>query len=256
LKDVEDLTKKPIRFSEKYDLDVYARVKIARSGMSEHIIFYKKDYNEIINHLIAHECGHILRTFSAPEDKRLVPISTQNTRANFIREIEGDIKKLSSIMPLQEVYKLADLWLNGLIRQLTNYPPDIMIEKWIYNNYPELRPFQLDSILRQRDLAVAVLSDDIKAITPTKIYKSSNIMNYAFFNLLGNHIGNNLIKPYDRTPYIKKGRKLVSLTENKYRDNYEGDIEMINQWADFLSISNWFDWTNFENVSPSYLYAE
>ena len=27
-----------------------------------------------------------------------------------------------------------DRW---LVRQLTNYPPDIMIEKWIYDGYPE-----------------------------------------------------------------------------------------------------------------------
>lgn len=253
---MEKLTKKPIRFIEKYDLDVYASVKMARMEMPEHIIFYKKEHNELINHLIAHECGHILRTFSVPEEKRLIPITTQNTRANFMKEIDSDIKKLSSFMPLQDLYKLADLWHNGTIRQLTSYPPDIMIEKWIYNNYSDLRPYQRDSIKRQRDSAVAVLSDDIKAIIPPKIYKISNIMNYAFFSVLGKHIGSNLIRSYDRTPYIKKGRKLVSLTENNYQNNYEGDIKMINQWADFLGILNWFDWTNFENVSPSYLNTE
>ena len=126
-------------------------------------------------------------------------------------------------------------------------------EKWIYNNYSELRSYQLDSIKRQRDSAVAVLSDDIKAFAPAKIYKSSNIMNFAFFRILGKHIGVNLTKPYDRTPYVKLGKKLASLTENNYIDSYEGDIEMINMWAEFLRLSNWFEWTNFENIPNGYL---
>jgi len=28
-------------------------------------------------------------------------------------------------------------------------------------------------------------------------------------------------------------------------DDYEGDIEMITKWADFLNLSGWFAWTGF-----------
>ena len=78
-------------------------------------------------------------------------------------------------------------------------------------------------------------------------------MNYAFFNILGRKIGINLIRPYDKTPYVKKGRKLAALTEKNYVDSYDGDIVMINLWAEFLNISTWFDWTNFENIPDNYL---
>ncbi len=253
LEHVKDSTNKRVKLIEKDNLKVYAQVKMARSGMPEHIIFYKKEHDEIINHLIAHECGHILRTFSAPEDKRVVPTTNPNIRKTVSKEVEADIKRLSSIISLQDLYSVIDIWHNGIIQQLTSFPPDIMIEKWIYDNYPELRSYQHESIKRQNDSAVAVLSNNIKISTPLKIYKASNIMNYTFFNILGRLIEIDLIKPYARTPYVKKGKKLVSLTEENYHNSYVGDIEMINLWAVFLGLSNWFEWTSFEKIPANYL---
>ena len=49
--------------------------------------------------------------------------------------------------------------------------------------------------------------------------------------------------------YLEKGKKLAALTEAGYVDSHEGDIEMANQWAQFLGISNWFEWSTFENGS-------
>jgi len=253
LSEVEDKSNKPIEFIEKEDLKTYAVVKIARSSMPAHLIFYKKDHAELINHLIAHECGHILRTFGVPEAKRLIPMSYKDNRDRVIKDISKDLKKLSSVVPAQKVDQLVDFWHRGIVQQITSYPPDISIEKWIYDSYPELRPYQLESIEKQKESSIAVLSNEVKMMVPRKIYNANNLMNYAFFNILGEHIGVDLVKPYNRTPYVKKGKKLVSLTKKEFVNTYEGDIEMTNHWAKFLNISGWFEWTSFENIPDNYL---
>jgi len=233
-------------------MSVFAAVKIARRSMPAHIIFYRRQHDEIINHLVAHECGHILRIFGVPEDNRKIPARSRDDRA-VLKEIEGDLKRISAIIPMEELVQVVNTWRNGLVMQLTSYPPDIMIEKWIYDGYAELRPYQLRCLEGQKDQALSGLSRNIQMITPIKIYNASNIMNYAFFSILGEHIGFDLAKPYRNTQFSKKGKQLKKLTIKDYLNTYEGDIDMINRWAEFLRLSKWFEWVSFEDVPGDYI---
>ena len=64
LEKVKDETGKKVEFIEKNDLTTFAALKMARKNMPSHLVFYKKEHDEIINHLIAHECGHVFRLFA------------------------------------------------------------------------------------------------------------------------------------------------------------------------------------------------
>src|SRR4030042_4354810 len=125
---VEDLTKKKIEFREKNDLTTYAAVKMARRDMKSHLIFHKRQHSDLIWHLIAHECGHILRMYAVPEEKRLIPASDQETKTIAFNEMEDDIKQMSTHIPIERLAQILNLWFTGTIRQVTNFPPDIMIE--------------------------------------------------------------------------------------------------------------------------------
>jgi hypothetical protein len=248
---VKQTTSKEIQFVEKDDLTTYAALRMARKNMPAHIIFVKKEHDEIINHLIAHECGHVLALFGVPEEKRLIAITNDQIKLSALSEIETEIQELSTVLSFDRLAQVVNLWYIGIFRQVTNFPPDIMIEKWLYNNYPGLRQYQLMSIKKQRQEALAGLSTEVVKITPPTFLDLSNIMNYAFFRILGFHFGINFIKPYNNTKYIGSGKKLTSLTEAEYIDNYDGDIQMINKWANFLKLSNWFGWAGFENIPNS-----
>jgi len=78
-------------------------------------------------------------------------------------------------------------------------------------------------------------------------------MNYAFFNILDNNMKVDLAKPYRNTPFAKKGKQLIKLTEKDHVNTYEGDISIIDKWAEFLGLSKWFDWVGFEDVPLDYL---
>ena len=146
-----------------------------------------------------------------------------------------------------------ETWRNGLIMQLTSYPPDIMIEKWIYDGYPEIRSYQLQSLERQNKQALKGISRNVQMINPVKIYNSSNIMNYVFFNIISSHIKIDLAKSYRNAPFSNKGKQLIRLTEKGYVNTYEGDISMIDKWAEFLGLSKWYEWVGFEDVPLDYL---
>jgi hypothetical protein len=252
---VREVTHKRIEFIEKNDMPTYAAIKMARRNMSAHLIFHKREHNELVNHLIAHECGHILRMFAVPEGKRLIPMSNEEIKGIALNEMQDEIMGLSKILPLERLAQIINLWFNGTVRQVTNLPPDIMIEKWLFDDYPELRPYQLRSLQKQHQEAIAGLKNEVKQITPSKILDASNIMNYAFFRIIGFYIKTNFLTPYNQTNYVRKGKELAEYTEKNYTNDYEGDLKMIDYWAKYLGLSNWFAWTGFENVPESYLEA-
>ena len=37
-----------------------------------------------------------------------------------------------------------------------------------------------------------------------------------------------------------------------WKERVDSRYEKINEWADFLNLSKWFGWTNFENVPKDY----
>ena len=252
LEEVKNLTGKGIEFIAKENLVTYAALKMARKDMPSHLIYYKKEHDEIINHLIVHECGHVFRIFKCPENQRLMPYSDHQIKYNALKRIENEIMALTDILSEDQIANIIDLWYNGLIRQVTNLPPDIMIEKWIYDQFPTLRPLQLKSLKKQHSESVEGLTETVSRMTPQTILFASNVMNYAFFRILGLHIGQNFVREYSSTKYLGKGKELASITERNYTDSHEGDNMMIDKWAAFVNISEWFKWRGFEDVPPNY----
>lgn len=247
---VKTLTGKDIRFIEKKDLPTFAGIKVARKDMDAHLLLYNPEHTGIINHLIAHECGHVLRMYTVPVEDRLIPKTDDQTKKRALTGIEGEIEKLSSVLPFDSLAQIKNMWYEGLVQQVPSQPSDVMIEKWLYTDYPALRPYQMQSIKTQRDQALAGLSNEVARMTPRLIVSASNIMNCAFFKLLGECFGTNYVGGYRRTPYLVQGEELARMT--KACSDYGGDMENINGWVKFLGLSDWFEWTGFEDVPASY----
>ena len=139
------------------------------------------------------------------------------------------------------------MWYHGVIRQVTNLPVDYLIEKWIYDEYENMRPYQLKSLKQQAKESIEGLSKDLRKSTPSKIFYASNLMNYAYLRLIGFHIKHNFIKPYNGTEFLNRGKSLAERTKREQEDSFLGDIKMTNIWADTVGISSWFEWVDFEN---------
>ncbi len=245
LEEVRVVTGKGVEFIERRDMQVYAGVKMARSSMPAHLMLYKPEHTGIINHLVAHECGHVLRLFGVPEEQRLVPMSDQHTKMAGLSSIEDEIHELSRVLPFGSLAKVVNMWFDGLVRQLTSFPSDMRIEQWLHDDYPELSVSQGASLRKQPEAAVQSLTARIAKRTPRTILEASNSMNYAFFSVMSNHIGDRaLLGRYADSRYGRKGKELVTLWES-CANNYAGDIEAVRKWAEFLGLSRWFGWTDF-----------
>lgn len=247
LKLVQDKTKKEIEFIYDGKLTVDARVTVARSYMDRHIIFFGDTKVGNINHLIAHECGHILRYYSVIPERRVVPFTNNESYQIAIADLERNGRAIIKQFPLEVKQKILPLWISGFIQQLTNLPVDYYIEAWIYNEYPELWEFQINSINVSYTRAAQGLDPKIKKMVPDLLYKGSNAMNYAFFKKLDRIIGTDYFSIYKKFPDKNSGEKLFSLI-NDCDGGFESDITTINNWADELKVSTWFLWIPFDTT--------
>ncbi len=254
LHQVEDLTKKKVKFIKENALPGFAKVKVARKNMPYHIIFYKELHGESINHTIAHECRHIIRIFNVPESRRVMPFMNPGHREIALRDLKEYIDKmtLSPGESINSISKWFDALICGVVSEVTSFPPDLMIEKWLYDNVHELRNYQKKMIKKHCKDTIGRMSNELKAITPGKIYNSCNTMYYAYFRIIGSYLNYDFLKSYDPAPFKVKGEKLVALTEENYKNNFDGDIAKSNEWANFLNLSKWFIWVDFEKVTDDY----
>jgi hypothetical protein len=245
---VEQVSGKKIKFVEKRGMSIPVVSKLARNDMPAHIFYLDSSHQDVAWHSIAHECVHIIRLFEVEENQRIVPMATPEMRMQAFEEIEEEFLEKSSSLTDELFRRMRDFWYDSIMRQLTNYPSDIMIERWLYKFYPELRPSQIQAIQQQAESATGALNQEVKELTPEIIYNASNIMNYTYFHFLGKLLELQLDQPFQDTQFAKEGKKLVKFTEDRYRDDYEGDVAMIHLWAEFLGLSNWFAWIDLENV--------
>jgi hypothetical protein len=251
---LREVTGRDVQFVRKPDLKSLARIRMAGDLVSAHTLFYRNEDNPIINHVIANECAHLIRLFRAPAGKRRVAIANENTMARYREEIREDIQKLSLIHGLDALRNFIPLWYEAVVFQVTRMPTDIMIERWIREEYPDMRDLQIVALRGQHGKAVTVLSRSVRRLTPGKIYDVSQIMNYVFFKLMGQLLGIHLVEPYEKSRYMLEGEELADWTAGNYSDSHEGDVAVIDHWARYLEISEWFEWRRFDEISRDHLH--
>ncbi len=239
---IKATTGKAIRFEKKSDLGVPVTIKMADKDASTHLLLYNPSRIEEINYAIANQCGYILRLYSGDEHLRYIPVANKRTMMTFLMETDEEIHSLSPVFGKDKINQMVVLWYEGILYQLTRMPPEIMVNKWIYDEYPELRALQINALSQQRETAVMSLSQDLRRITPAKVYSASNIMNYVFFKVLEDYFHLDYVAPYHSTIFIFDGTALAKLTENEYVNSHEGDREMISRWASHLGLEKWFEW--------------
>jgi hypothetical protein len=250
---ITEKTRKPFSFIKKPDLPTLGSIKIARKSMTSHIIYYRDENNGILDHLIAHECGHIYRLWGVPpEDRKMVSSRYENKRLA-MDQIAYELLKLSKIIPVEKLNKVSDMWFSAMITQVTNIPVDMRIEKWIFDDYPELRKSQEVSIDRQMKEGAAVLSKRIQDLTPKKIYDASNHTNCSFAIAMEKLLRKKYTAPYRNTPFIDLGIELADLVIKSDDKGFNQDIQIIEQWTVMLGLKGWYEWIDFEDIPLNYL---
>jgi len=243
LADVADKTGVGSEFVERHDLMAMAVIQIARGGMDRHRILYRRGVEDM-DHLVAHECGHIVRLWTVPPERRMLPMGTMDAKVAAIHQLGDELTRLANeqgIKP-EHLSKLFDMLYPGTIRQVTNFPIDIRIERWLFEDYPDLRDTQRRSLLAELEENRQVLAPGIASTTPRTILQASNAINCAFAIAVSRLYKDvSLAASYSSTAYWQTGHELLDLVQH-HPDHADGDRALVDDWAEKLSVDTWYTW--------------
>ena len=148
----------------------------------------------------------------------------------------------------EAVKELLFIWHAGVVRQVTNYPVDLRIERWLFKEYPGMSDLHTEALIEQLREDQAVLAPEIEFFTPPPVYEASVIMNCAFARRVCEMLGDSS----PRLPYPKRlaraANELLAILDREEEDNHRGDMRTVNRWARRLGIENWYTWIRLQEL--------
>lgn len=206
------------------------------------MILYQPRWAKYLEYLIAHECGHIYRFFSARSEDRLLPATDSTGLRTAKEEVAREPWEGRKRIPKRLVDELLGSLCSGLVRQLVNTPPDCRIETWIYEKFESLRDIQASALHELYSTSLRCLDAKMKEWAPPSIYRKSNAMNYVLAKIDGRLLNQpNLIAPYAEQGVAQLGEKLVSYLAEA-DTGHVGDMRAADAWAKEMSIEGWYRW--------------
>jgi hypothetical protein len=223
---------------------------MATKGRPYHLLEFMPEYRDSLGYFIVHEAEHIIRLYSVPDNRRKMPaIGREQTREVVYELKEHLLRQERKGMPETLLTYLFEAWHQGLVRQLTNIPVDMRIERRIKENYAGLGSIQRKALKEELRLSYLALKPGVQALTPPKVYDASNSMNSAFAIYLSWLLNDRrLAQPFRNTKYWKTGHKLAEPIWETEDRGHVGDIEAIDAWTGSFGMQDWFEWTGWAEL--------
>ncbi len=230
--------------------DTHAVLKPPVTTRQPYEIQYLCAQERLLNHLIVHEVGHIVRLHQVPETERLHTVLTPDARTTMARQVIRDLTPLLDAgLPEETAVELISDWHEGVATQLTNFPADLRIEQWIHDRYPGLRRVQERSLVEEVHRSYPLLSPVIAALTPRVVYQATMAMNAAqavHVSSLYRHP--ELLTPFTQHGWHERGQHLARLVFDVPDAGHRSDMTTTNAWARTLTLTGWFDWQTYTSA--------
>lgn len=252
LREAEELVGTPIEIEPAAALinDARAILSLPSGSLQHCAIVYLDRHRTHVDHLIAHELGHLRRLYSVPPEQRFVALGTGLTRGRRLRQLEPEIERIVvSGVPRALLTRAIPIWMRGLIAKLANTPADLRIERRIHDEHPELRALQRLSLLDQaRDLQRG-LSLEVARLMPAAMYANTLLLNYVIISEFGDLCD----RPELELPYVhavdrQLGNELRRIAIRGPDTGHLGDIEISQVWAEVLGMTEWFEWVTVKGT--------
>jgi hypothetical protein len=245
---VEQVSGKEIDFRPTPKLRVRAQSSMARQKMARHVIQFNPKDRPHLSHILAHECARLLRMLATSPEERRVPASTPKT----LGVARNEIREEAQFLPEDLRGEMIDMWIHGLITQVTSQPVDVRIEEWIADNYPGLRQEQRRSLRTETRTVTANMSPDVRRTAAASVFRRANALNYAYLDHIGDILERSFESTFEGNPEIVAlGRSLSEILD----DETASDRELVDRCAEAIEVRNWFVWLDFEDMPISY-YAD
>lgn len=236
---VEAASGKPVLLQCDSKFGGHAVIKVATSDQPAHILLYKPGKEPVLPYLVAFQCEFALRTILADLASQFDLVS-QDNMADEIKSLMTNYHKGKNTIPASAVLQLAGQFSNGLGHQLRSMPISMRIDQKIYDNHPELRDLQQQSIDSQLQENMHALSPRAKDLAPEEIIKPNASMNAAFAKFFSGLWNAPMIfAPYVAAGYSEVANKLVEFQEQIPNDSNH-DRELVDAWAKHLGLDRWY----------------
>lgn len=249
LRHIEDVSGQRIRIARDPSLTTWATVSIAESEATPHTIRYAPRYETHLAYLVAHECGHLLRLWSAPPETRLLPSIAKKQRRTAEHQLRKELPVPMWALSPAVLRDLLRIWHEGSVRQVSTYPADIRIEAWMFAKFPEMRAAQRTALIQQLRENELVLHPRVQSMTSKTAYQASAAMNCAFAQVAATLLD----EPSLSGPYpdwvCRKAHKLVQELRSETDAGHLGDVAVSKRWSEVLGLSDWFKWIRLDAIS-------
>jgi len=192
-----------------------------------------------------HELTHLLFASQARvAGKNKLFVSYDDNKQKFLLALEKDSKKLSKKGYEDAVIKQYYVGLfEGLNGQIYNTPIDLFIEDYLYQNYPDLMPYQFISLLDLIQEGIHATTDEkILTIAPPVILSKSKTFNLVNALHFQKRYGVNLIEEHKPTKTEKEQAERFYREYKECRTKHTpGDeYELLQSFAKQLYLQNYF----------------
>ncbi len=230
--DTQITTLAKMEFAENYERD-------------RHLLKYKtKDQG--VQHLLMHELVHLDFVLEAQEaGVNQLFVSSQKHKKDFQKKYAAAGKRLQKRgLDEDTVNEYLMQIFQGVNSQIFNTPIDLFIEQKLYDEFPELRPYQFLSIYR-------ITTDSVKATTdkkvidfsPKDIVSKSKILSLILALQYKDLYGVDMINDFNATAQERQEAQEMYDEYLQYKDDKQPgeEYEIIAHWAEDLSLDANFD---------------
>lgn len=218
-------------------LPVYSTVQIAGGGNRKRHRIILKQYDNESSYYIAWQAVFILRHFQVDESQR----ANLALNKTILPHVKNEVTALYSDFPDTQISAISKQIVDGLLTQLRSVPIGILVDMYLYKNFPELRDIQESSLTKQVHDFWASLNID-KTKFPESIVIANQQMNAAHASMVDyQYPSPELTAPYDAVGMGEVAMKLVGCCLDANL-NAINDKQLIDQWAAILNIKDWYEW--------------
>ena len=243
---LEDEGSTEIDIVEDNNITYNAKIEFAENyNRQNHIVRYKPQQTAV-EHLIMHELVHLDFVIQArKEEINQLFVSTGYHKSVFIKSIEPAVKNLKKLGYSEStIEKYCSGIFDGINSQIYNAPIDLFIENFLYDEYPELRPFQFLSLFSIINNGIhAVTEKNIVKLSPPDILSKSRILNLVnalqFKELFGIDLTDKFKATQAETHRAKQFyNEYLEYTEDKEPAE---EYELVQHWAEDLKLDHYFE---------------
>lgn len=227
-------------------ISTLAKIELSENHNRDRHIIKFKDINPYYPHLIMHELVHLDFILDAKKNEsNLLFIATQQHKLLFIKSIDDSLKKLNKIgMTEEEIAQFSSDLFGGFNTQIFNAPIDLFVENYLYEKFPELRPFQFASLINIIQSGIFSGTDkNTSDLIPKEIFSKSKIYNLVHALQLKDLYSINLISKFNATK-LELDQAIKFYDEYlEYKDDKSPaeEYELLKHWAEDLKVNDFFE---------------